>query len=80
MMRLPLLTKAGIVYELVANPMPKVIAFSTPKNSATSVSNSTCFDVVPGDRHSMYQNLHNLIIQCNTLSHFSHTYGICSNW
>lgn len=37
----------GIFKELVANPIPHVVASSTPKNSAVNLSNSRCSGQVP---------------------------------
>jgi len=38
---------AGMFIELVAKPMAKAIADSTPRNDATSFSNSSCLSRLP---------------------------------
>ena len=45
--RHPLPTRAGMTTELVAKPMPKVMASSHPTKSATFLSSATCLSVVP---------------------------------
>lgn len=46
-LNLTLLTRAGMFIEFVANPMPYVIAASTPKKLATSFSSSSCLSRFP---------------------------------
>ena len=48
-------TSAGIVNEFVAKPIPKVSAASTPRNSATSASNSKCLSVVPTEYGTVHE-------------------------
>lgn len=43
-------TRLGMLRELVANPMPKTMASSTPRNLAVVSSNSSCKGVVPYSR------------------------------
>ena len=46
--RQPLPTSRGMMAELVANPMPNVIAASLPRKLATQASSCLCLSVVPG--------------------------------
>lgn len=48
----PGLRRAGMLRELVANPMPNTMASSTPRNLAVRRSSSMCCSLVPADTRS----------------------------
>ena len=52
----------GILHELVPKPIPKVMAASTPKKSATTRSSSRCTACVP-EKYKTYDDISGIYVQ-----------------